>query len=430
MIQGIQKKPSLSKILVIILLLCPLKVVSQSPVQDAYNSAIEHFNSGNYQDFLTDIRKADELRPNHPVISYRLAIAYALNNQPELAFEELKNRINYYAVDDFSKDSILQAQLNNAHFIKLDNLISDKTTPVETTSKAFEFEKEGFHAEGIMYSTYLDNFILSDARCGEVISVDANSSKVQTVLDLKEYGYWGGFGLMEDVFDHSIIWIATSALFNFCEKSDSTEGKAAIIQYDLNSKEVLFAFEPDGNHAFGDLTIDDNGDIYFTDSMIPILFKLDRSSMQVEEYVVGFNYWNLQGVIVTNEFLYVSDYISGIYQIDKSTKEIKSISESNERLRGTDGMYAFEDRLFLLQNGTTPKRISSIKLDSFGMELLNSFSLIESGVDDLDEPTLGTIKGGEFYFIYNSPWANYDQDGNIEFENWPKIRINSIKLVE
>src|SRR4051812_29203572 len=43
--------------------------------------AIQDYRTKNFSGFLSNLQKADELRPNHPRILYNLADAYAVNGQ-------------------------------------------------------------------------------------------------------------------------------------------------------------------------------------------------------------------------------------------------------------------------------------------------------------------------------------------------------------
>ncbi len=417
------EKTRLHTVLLLFLFLTIPSISAAQSVQEYFNNAVAAFDQGDFTGYLDNLEKANDLRPNHRVIEYRLASAYILNDQPEQAVKQLYNRINYYAMDDFSEDSLFQESLSEEQMNMLKRQIEEMTKPIQQTSPAFTFERNGFHPEGMIYSDFVDAFLISDARCGELISIDPETGKQTLIVDLKNLGYWAGFGIAQDLSNPAHIWIASSAIFNFCEVSEENSNKAAVIKFDLENKEVLYAFEPEGEHVFGDLKVAENGDVYLTDSAQPHIYKIDHKSGEAELWLEGENYWNLQGVALHQDKLIVSDYISGLYAIDLDTKQYQAVSKSNEWLRGADGIYLHDDQLYLLQNGTRPMRVSAIQLDIEGLMIEDSYSFLESGVDALNEPTLGTIHQDEFYFIYNSPWASYNADGIPDLENWPELKI-------
>jgi sugar lactone lactonase YvrE len=410
--------------LMLLLFLTIPAILEAQSVQEYYDDAVAAFEMGNYSEYLDKIEKANELRPNHRVIEYRLASAYVLNDQPKQAVKQLQHRINYYAIDDFSEDTLFQESLSETQINMLKKQIEEMTKSIQQTRDAFTFERKGFHPEGMIYSDFLDAFILSDARCGELISIHPETGEQTLIADLKILGYWGGFGMAQDPNNPTHIWIASSAIFNFCEISEENTNKAVVLKFDLENNEVLYTFEPEDNHVFGDLIVAENGDVYITDSVQPHIYKIDQESGEAKLWLEGESYWNLQGLALHHDKLIVSDYISGLYTIDLETKQYHAVSQSNQWLRGADGIYLDGDQLYLLQNGTRPMRVSSIQLDNEGFMIEGSYSLLESGIEALNEPTLGAIHKDEFYFIYNSPLASYNADGIPDLENWPELKIH------
>jgi sugar lactone lactonase YvrE len=403
-------------------------IEARQSLEDVYAEAIQLFENKNYSGYLKKMELANRMRPNHRVIMYRLASAYALNDRLELAEETLLDRIDYYAVDDFSNDSVFTKTFDTKQLAGLKAKVDSLNMEISFSEPHFQIDRKGFHGEGIVFSEYLDKFLISDARCGEILSVDLINTEHNLIADLKKHGFWGAFGMVQDSEDNRYIWIATSALFNYCETGDETKDKAAIIKYDLKEAEVVFSYFPEGNHTFGDVTIGPDGHIYFTDSADPKVYKLDRNSMEVSTIFSGKDYWNLQGVAVTTDFIFVADYISGIYQYDRSTKEITQLSRNNQVLRGSDGIYYSEEGLLILQNGTFPKKVRFVALTSDGLENEKKSKIIDSVRDGLNEPTLGTIHNDRFYFIFNSPWGFYSDEGNPDLESWPVLHVHSISL--
>jgi hypothetical protein len=187
---------------------------------------------------------------------------------------------------------------------------------------------------------------------------------------------------------------------------------------------VLNRFELNGEHTFGDLTIDEVGTIYISDSAKPVIYRIKRGSKKIEEFMSHPDWWNLQGLTLSEDgsVLYVSDYITGIHSIELTSKKVRVLSTHNGLLRGSDRIYLLNSKLILLQNGTVPKRVSTYDLAS------DHFEFIDNAVDYLNEPTLGLVVGSSLYFIANSPWAFYDTLEDPMNGEWKPLRIHKVSL--
>ncbi|MEP1305012.1 MAG: hypothetical protein ABJK11_02115 [Balneola sp.] len=409
--------------LILALFLFQSFLVAQNTAGEEYQLATKAYEAKDYPAFLTHLENANDLRPNHRTILYNLAIAYTLNHEHQKALDILKYRASFYSINDFSEDEELSPLKDFPEYSTLLSNIEKVNTPIQTSELHFEFERKGFHPEGIAIHPQSGNFYLSDVRCGEIYSLSKDGSNPELVIDLKELGFWGGMGMAFDKTDANILWVTTSALPQFCEYTGSLEGKSAMLKIDLQNKKLIRSYSLEGNHVFGDLITSKEGTVYVSDSNNPLIYKIDKTSDQLELFLDPKNLFNLQGLALADEnTLYVSDYITGVYSVDIATKEINPVLSENQLTRGTDGLYLYNDQLFLLQNGTRPFQIAKIDLSDSSLEI------IDRAVPELNEPTLGTIQNGILYFIANSPWAFYDENGQPKLDEWPRLQIRKFEL--
>lgn len=405
------------------------KAFSQDFVQH-YRDGVAAYESQEFEGYLYHFQKSDSLRPNHRVILYHLAKAYALNKQPEKAFEVLKYRAGFYALDDFSTESDFSI-LSDARFLdELIDIINHSNEAKKTSETVFEVDIPGFHAEGIAYHQQKKRFFLTDIRNGWIFSVGLNGDNPRKELDLKDFGYWSALGIKFDPQKENQLWVTTAAMENFERYDDSLSGRSAVLNIDINNRKLIKAYEIEGNHVFGDLIFSEDGSIIISDSGEPTLYKISDEREEMEKLISSPEWWNLQGIALSEDkkMVFVSDYITGIYRIDLETKEVKSVSEKNELLRGADGIYLKGETLILLQNGTSPKRVASLNLNNHGLAITSSIHFPDNALEELDEPTLGVLVESELYYIANSPWAHYSQEGEPILENWKPIRINKLSI--
>lgn len=409
-------------IFLLVLFTC-VNVSAQTTAGEEYQLALEAYDAENYSSFLTHIQKANELRPNHRVILYNMAIAYVLNELPVKAIETLKYRSSFYALNDFDQDEKLAPLKSLPQYQQLLSQIDEQNKPILNSSLHFEFEQKGFHPEGIAIHPESGNFLISDVRCGLISSFNKDGSDHKPILDLKEFGFWGAMGMAFDKQDPNMIWVSSSALPNYCEYSDSLDGKSAVLKIDLKKKQLVRSYSLEGHHVFGDLVTTETGAVYISDSSEPIVYKITEGDYKLEEFLKPEGLFNLQGLALGEEnILYISDYITGVYSVDLSSKKINPVISETQLTRGTDGLYFSNGQLYLMQNGTRPFQVAKVNISNSSMEI------VDRAVPELNEPTLGVIKSGILYFIANSPWAFYDEENNPKLDEWPLLQIRKLNI--
>lgn len=417
----------------LLVFICSLILSSTAFAQtfvDYYRQGVAAYEQKNYDEFLISFQKADSLRPNHRTLLYNLAVGYSLTNQPEQAIEVLNYRASFYAVNDFGEDEDFALLHGNEAYEALNFRIEDLSNEKSSSTLAFELSIDGMHTEGIAFNQHNNRFYITDIRNGWIYSVTMNGEDPTLEIDLKELGYWSAMGITLDPNNANTLWVTTAAVPNFINYSDSLSGKSAVLEIDLNKGELHQAYEIEGEHVFGDLIFSNDGNLLISDSGQPTIVKLDQNSGTLGEFISDDDWWNLQGISYSKDgnHLYVSDYITGIYKVELSTKKVEPLTKKNEFLRGSDGIYILDDHLIMLQNGTVPKRLSSIMLNDSGYGITSSINALDQALVHLDEPTLGVVVGSTLYYVANSPWAHYNEDAEPIIENWGSIRIHRLSL--
>jgi sugar lactone lactonase YvrE len=405
---------------------------AQTTYVDYYNQSMEAYKNQNYEGFLKAIEKADSLRPNHPIILYNLANGYTLNNELQKAIETLRYRSRFYAVQDFSQDEDLKLLQEAKEWSELVKDVSERNEIHRDTKLIFEFNKPGFHPEGMAYNESKKELYFSDVHTGTVYKTDITKGELLPLIDLDKYGYWSAMGLKVDPLNSDHLWVTTTALPNFLNYKEDDEGKSAVLLFNIQTGELLKAYNNVEKHRnFGEVFVSNSGTVYVTDSgSDPVIFRVDKEQGELVEAFTHEAWWNLQGLAESEDgkWLYVSDYITGIYKIDIQTKQIEPILEQNEWLRGGDGIYLKNNTMIVLQNGSRPKRIATIKLDRHGMGKLETLRAPHQADDKLEDPTMGTWVNDEFYYIANSPWGYYDEQNRPNMDKWPQVLVYSLSI--
>ena len=147
-----------------------------------------------------------------------------------------------------------------------------------------------------------------------------------------------------------------------------------------------------------------------------IIWTLSPITDQLEVYYTSPEFWNIQGLTFNQnqDWIFISDYVKGVFKINLSTKELKKIATGQEvSLKGIDGIYFYKGTLIAIQNGVNPLRVTHYYLNERQDEIID-YKIIDNNHPDFNEPTLGVIIDKDFYYIANSQWGGYDSDNKIK----------------
>jgi hypothetical protein len=75
-------------------------------------------------------------------------------------------------------------------------------------------------------------------------------------------------------------------------------------------------------------------------------------------------------------------------------------------------MYLTGSTLYAIQNGTTPERVMRFDLSPDLARIVGS-SVVEHATPSLGDPTHGALVGHFFYFLENTGWGHFADDGRL-----------------
>jgi hypothetical protein len=215
----------------------------------------------------------------------------------------------------------------------------------------------------------------------------------------------------------NLLWVASSAIPQMVWYSDEVAGKAAVFAFDLNSKALVKKYEPQtaGTFWFGDLTLDEKGIVYISNSQTPEIYRIESVEGELQTWRTFPGLISLQGLTVMENRLFFADYIHGVFSVplnDQSAATEKVAYPEGTIMKGIDGLYANNNQLITIQNGVYPNRISSWTL-STDQKSVTDLQFLDKSNPLFGEPTLGYVYEDALYYIANSQWNGYQPNGAI-----------------
>jgi sugar lactone lactonase YvrE len=241
------------------------------------------------------------------------------------------------------------------------------------TSAGIEFKAPTAYPEGIAFNPKTNEFFVSSMRHGTVGAVTADGTYREFAKDPLLVS---AVGLHADP-DRNRLLVCVSDPGVSMVTSPKTQKKIArLLSFDLTTGKRIHVVEleklsADGQHFCNDLTIDEKGDVFVTDSFSPIIYRVDpsyKAKIFLKSDTFKGEGFNLNGIVHhAGDYLLVAKYNDGtIWKIDeKDPKKMEQVAIS-EKLPNADGMLLTGDgELVVVQNGDVNRVVRLKSTDGF-----------------------------------------------------------------
>ena len=382
-----------------------LFLFSQANAQDSlrtyYAWSLDAYKQKDYSLYLKYARRANELRPNHPILGYNIASALALNGKHQESIAALKHYLQMNASMDYMQDLDFISLKDYPEFKQLKKIVNERLQKVESSDSWKNFSQKEDHFESIGYNLKDQTVMLGTITTRTLYSMD--NGELDKVLDNEKEPLT--YGVMGIDYADDYIWVCTAALPEINNYQKEYENRSSIIGLHPGNYKVKFAYEVP-NALLGDIIYVHDDLVLASDGLNNKVYQVTKSGASVYADFSD-DLFNVQGIAWVNNKLILSDYILGLHTYDPQTKElIKIDSRSLYADKGIDGILYDDGYLYCFQNGTTPKRTFKIKLNDFQVD---EVEVIDQNLYDQAEPTQGVKVDNDIYYISNSAWNAYEE---------------------
>jgi hypothetical protein len=403
----------------IALLHATIALAQSDPVLDSraqHALAVRAYEARDYAGFLQHARAAQALRPTHGGVTYALASALALTGDTAGALQALRHFAKLGYAADVVADSDFATLRQRPTFLEVAALVGKNHHPVVRSHVAFTLPQPDLLTEGIAYDPAQRVFYVGSVRHRKILRVGPNGT-VSDFATSERDSLWAPMGMKVDP-AHRALWVAASARPQMLGYNPADSGRSGLFRYDLETGKLTgrYLIRPDGvYHVLGDLTLGRRGDVYATDSRAPVIYWIPYGSDSLERLLESPLLLSAQGLALTPDerWLYVAEYARGILRADLRTRRFELLPcPDTLAALGIDGLYWVDGKLIGIQNGMTPARVLRLTLAPDGDRLVQG-EVLERAHPLHAEPTLGTLSGRDLYYIANSQWERFGEDGRI-----------------
>lgn len=376
------------------------------------NQAREAQREGNSTKFYEMILEAHKIHPYHQGILYQCGIAAALNNKSAESIGFLTRAIQIKADYDLAIAALKGLEGSN-EFEKLKKLQIELQKPVIQSDTAFVIKDRSLHVESIAAGESKDVFYLGSIHKRQIIRVDKKGEKIFTTP--AQDGIAAVFGIKTDV-AKNILWACSSPMPEM-ENYDST-ASSAVFKYHLKTGKLIkkYIAEDFNAHVFGDLTLDQAGKVFVSDTKNNAVFTVNEDSGKLEIFYTSNEFRSVQGLAFSDDghFLFIADYVRGIFRLTIKDKSLKQLTQSFDlSTKSIDGLTFYNNSLIAIQNLIYPMRVTQYFLND-SQDELKAFKIIDRGHPAFNEPTIGCKVKDSFYYVANSQWSGYDKQHKMK----------------
>jgi hypothetical protein len=357
--------------------------------------AIQAKDYGKLRTALLELRP---LMPGNARITFNLAKAEARIGNREGALARLRNLAGMGLLYDLASDEDFAGLRDSPEFAAILGRIDESRDPVSRAQPALQIAEPDLIAEDIAYDARKRRFFISSVRKAKILTGDGTEFAKAD---------WPVLALAVDA-HRRLLW-ATTGWLPLCEAcKPEDKDKTALLAFDLGSGALKQRIESPVKGLLGDMTIGRKGDLYVSEGTGGAVFHLPPGGQTLERLDTPGEFPAPQtpALSADERTIYIPDYLRGIAAMELATRSVEWLKPADDiALNGIDGLYLFHGDFLAVQNGTVPPRIVRFSSDLLHQEIL------EAGTPDLGEPTHGTLVGNTFFFVRNSGWNLYDENG-------------------
>jgi len=370
--------------------------------------------------------RALALLHGHPDVFYLLAQNATAMGQPDAAVGYLRTiaamGLVYYA----DRDSLLAPLRARADFSAVMAAMHANEKPLGHATTVWTFDDPDLLTEDVAFDLPGQTYYVSSIHRRKIIALKPGSTAVTFATTPL-----APMALVVDT-KRRTLWVSTAGMAQAEGHQPADTARTSVLRYDLTTRQLTGRYDlpVDGaQHVLGDMTLDTAGNAIVSDGAGGGVYLADRRTQTLSTLVPPGTFQSPQNPAVAPDGrILVADYAMGVATIDPATHAVSWIAHPDTvAMNGIDGMYLVGHVLYGIQNGTSPERVTRFVLDPTLRRVVD-WSVVERATPGFGDPTHGVVVGDQFYFIANSGWDRFADDGHITNPKGTPARLEKTKL--
>ena len=370
--------------------------------------------------------RALALLHGHPDVFYLLARNATAMGQPDAAVGYLRSIAAMGLAYDPDRDSTLKALRGRPDFAAVVAAMAANKKPVGHATVVRALDDQDLLTEDVAYDPVGQTFYVSAIHRRQILAMSPNGAPTTFATTPL-----APMALVVDA-KRRMLWVSVAGMAQAEGHQPADSARSGVLRYDLTSRTLAAHYDlpVDGaQHVLGDMTLDASGNAIVSDGAGGGVYKVDRERGVLSALVPAGTFQSPQNPAVAPDGrILVADYAMGVASIDPTTHAVSWIAHADTvALNGIDGMYLVGRVLYAIQNGTAPERVTRFVLDP-DLRHVVDWSVIERATPGLGDPTHGVVVGDQFFFLANSGWDRFGDDGHITNPKGAPARLERTTL--
>ena len=371
--------------------------------------ANESYLAKDYPTFRTVMERLNEMRPNNSGYMYQLVIAYALLDEKSSAYNLMLRMQQQGLSYDFSlTDNTLNLRGTEV-FDYVNDLMKMAGEPMGESEAVFTLPQSVRMPEAIAWDESRQKFLIGTITDGSIFAVGKDGLVEELLKADTENGMWAVFDIMVDGTANR-LWVTSASTAAFSGFDPVDKGRSALFEFNLETLELVHRHPVpvDGRpHILGSMALGPKGDIFIADRTYPILYKKPAGEQKLVAVLASRDMVSMRGIAMQPDgrVLYIADREMGIMVVDVEGGRAGKLGiPTTLNIAGIDGLYLWDNKLFIIQNGIQPQRVMRLQLDAAGTKV-TAVRPLAVAQPEFDYPSFGAIEGEDLYFFASSQMA-------------------------
>ncbi|HEX4972489.1 MAG TPA: SMP-30/gluconolactonase/LRE family protein [Steroidobacteraceae bacterium] len=361
--------------------------------------------AGDHKGWLEHGQRVLQLAPEHPDLLISVARALAANGRFEPAEARLDDAVRRGAGFDLSTFPEFKSAPDSGRLRAVRERALQNLAPVSAPEVFLALQDESLRPEGITWDP-IGGHLYFGSLSGEIWRVDLGG-KLERFAGA-DSGLREVLGLKVDS-QRRLLWAVTGVFPDVIPTGEPKKdvGTTGLHAYRLDTRERVRECGLDERptlHAFNDMALARNGDVYVTDSPASSIYKLSGTACKLDQILhdAAVSFPNGIALAPDESRLYIA-HVEGISVVDlRTAKRTQLPVPANAAVNSIDGLAWDGNDLLAIQGSPYLARVARIRLGADGLAVRQVETMSSRPPADL-RPTTGVVVRDQFYMVAGFP---------------------------